>query len=105
MSIDTAGVVLNNLAPGSVIDVETRSRHYHIECLGGNAIRVSGHPEYCPEPTPAHLQGAVDPAGVVEEGRISSGKRLMFFLDESFPVTTSKVVSIHVDRPHSTSIH
>ncbi len=27
-------------------DVETKSRHYRIECLGGHAIRISGHPEY-----------------------------------------------------------
>ena len=36
----------HSLAPGSRIDVETKSRHYQIECLGGNAIRISGHPEY-----------------------------------------------------------
>jgi hypothetical protein len=33
-----------SLAQGSLIDVETKSRHYWIECLGGNAIRISGHP-------------------------------------------------------------
>ena len=27
-----------SLARGSLIDVETKSRHYRIECLGGNAI-------------------------------------------------------------------
>ena len=42
------GVDLKNLSLGSLIDVETKSRHYQIECLGGNAIRISGHPEYCP---------------------------------------------------------
>jgi len=35
-----AGVDLNSLRPGSMIDVETKSRHYHIECLGGDKIRV-----------------------------------------------------------------
>jgi hypothetical protein len=33
------GVDLKNLRPGSLIDVETTSRHYHIECLGGDAVR------------------------------------------------------------------
>ena len=31
----------NSLAPGSRIDVETKSRHYQIECLGGNALPIS----------------------------------------------------------------
>jgi hypothetical protein len=48
-------VLLRNLRPGSLIDVETTSHHYHIECLGGNAVRISGHPKYCPEPVQVHL--------------------------------------------------
>jgi hypothetical protein len=43
----------NNLPPGSILTVETRNREYLIECLGGSAIRISGHPEYCPTPVPA----------------------------------------------------
>ena len=35
-----------NLTPGSLLDVETKTRHYKIECLGGNKIRISGHPEF-----------------------------------------------------------
>ena len=37
-----------NLTRGSFIEVETASRHYRIECLGGSAVRISGHPDYCP---------------------------------------------------------
>lgn len=48
---------------GSLVDVETKSRHYHIEFLGGNAIRISGHPEYCPHPESAQLQGSIDEEG------------------------------------------
>ena len=54
----------NSLAPGSRIEVETKSRHYQIECLGGNAVRISGHPEYCPNPVPARLHGSLDQEGV-----------------------------------------
>ena len=90
-----------SLERGSVIDVETKSRHYHIECLGGNAIRISGHPDYCPDPVPAQLQGSLDQKGVVEQGRIGRGMRLVFLLKEYGPVTTSKVLSVHVDEPHS----
>lgn len=81
------GVDLKNLRPGSVIDVETRSRHYYIECLGGDAIRISGHPELCPEPVRAHLEGV-----------IQQGRHLKFLLNDYRPVTTSRIVGLHVDQ-------
>ena len=100
-----------SLARGSLIDVETKSRHYQIECLGGNAIRISGHPEYCPDPVPAQLHGSVDKEGTLELGLIGRGMRFMFLLDENHPVMTSRVLSVHVNQPKvvqpklSTSIH
>jgi hypothetical protein len=93
------GVDLKSLSPGSLIDVETKSRHYRIECQGGNAIRISGHPEYCPYPVPAQLQGSIDKEGVLELGLIGRGMRLMFFLNDHRPITTSRVVSVHLDQP------
>ena len=90
---------LNSLRPGSLIDVETKSRHYHIECLGGSAIRISGHPQYCPDPVPAQLEGSIDKEGTVELGHIHRGRRLTFFVNDQGPVTTSRVVSVHVDQP------
>ena len=87
-----------NLLRGSLIDVETKSRHYRIECLGGSAIRISGHPEYCPDPVPAQLR-SVDKEGVLELGLIGRGMRLMFLLNEHRPVTTSRVLHVHVDQP------
>ena len=100
-----------SLERGSVIDVETKSRHYQIECLGGNAIRIAGHPEYCPDPVPAKLQGSLDKDGNVEFGLIGQGMRLMFLLDDHRPVLTSRVLNVHVDQPRvvppksSSSIH
>ncbi len=93
----------NNLARGSLVDVETMSRHYQIECLGGNEIRISGHPEYCPSPMPGHLEGSLDREGTLEQGRIECGMRLRFLLNDDCPVTTSRVVSVHVES--SPSIH
>jgi hypothetical protein len=97
------GVNLDALAPGSRIDVETKSRHYYIECLGGNSVRISGHPEYCPEPTPAKIHGSIDKEGVLECGHIGRGMKLMFFVEDNRPVTTSRVVSFRVDRPTAAS--
>jgi hypothetical protein len=92
-------VDLRNLRPGSLIDVETKSRHYHIEFLGGAAVRISGHPDYCPDPVPAQLQGSIDEEGELEAGLIEQGMRLMFFMNDVFPFTTSRVISVHVDQP------
>ena len=86
-----------SLAPGSLVDVETRSHHYHIECLGGTMVRISGHPQICPEPVPAHLSGALDEAGQLESGQIGCGKRMIFLLDDHLPVTTSKVLHVEVE--------
>jgi len=94
-----------SLASGSVIDVETKSRHYRIECLGGNAINISGHPEYCPEPVSARLHGSIDKEGALEFGVIGRGMRLRFLLNHQ-PITTTRVVRLRVDRPKpSPSIH
>lgn len=96
---------------GALIELETKSRCYRIECLGGNAVRISGHPEYCPNPVPARLYGSVDKQGSLELGLIGRDRRLMFLLDENRPVTTSRVVRLRVDQPKivssssSASIH
>lgn len=88
-----------SLVPGSLIDVETKSRHYRIEYLGGNSIRVSGHPELCPDPVLGTLHGALDEDGGLELGCIGSGMKLIFVLGDH-PITTSRVVNVRVDEPH-----
>jgi hypothetical protein len=86
-----------NLTPGSLLDVETKSRHYKIECLGGNKIRISGHPEYCPEPVSAWLEGSIASDGSLDFGLIERGRRMMFLVGER-PVRTSRVVHVNVDH-------
>lgn len=90
------GVVLNSLKAGSLVDVETKNRHYQMEFLGGNVIRISGHPAYCPTPVIARFEGSIDQRGELEAGLVGRGMRLMFFLDDLHPVTTSSIVSVHV---------
>ena len=59
------GVYLKNLEQGSVIDVKTKSRHYRIEYMGGDEVLVSGHPDICSTPVPAHLRGSLGRGGMV----------------------------------------
>jgi hypothetical protein len=99
-------VAYGSLPPGSVLDVETKNRQYHIECLGGDSIRISGHPEYCPTPVPGKLKGSADKHGVTEPGLIGLGKYLQFLLDDHRPVTTSRVLHVRVKRAASSpSVH
>jgi hypothetical protein len=44
------GVYLSSLDTGSAVDLETKSRHYRIEYLEGDRIRISDHPRWCPTP-------------------------------------------------------
>ena len=82
------------LPPGSYLDVETRNRHYRIDCLEGNAISVSGHPDYCPTPVPCR---------VLESGLIERGAHLHLLLEGRRPVTTSRVVKVRVHQPKTPS--
>ena len=100
-AVTEKGVDINSLSPGSLVDVETKSRHYHIECLGGNTMRISGHPEFCPTPVLAELEGSIDREGMYEGGLIKPGKHLVFVLEPNRSVTTSRVLSVHVDEPTS----
>lgn len=92
------GVNPASLPAGSSIDVETKSRRYRIECLGGREIRISGHPDYCLTPVPAYLHGSIDSAGVIVPDLIERGRKVMFSLNGDRPVTTSRVVSVHVNQ-------
>ena len=84
----------NRLEPGAVVDVETKSRHYRIECLGGSSVKISGHPQYCPQPVNAQLEGSLNHDGILDEGLIECGNRLLFVVEDRLPVTTSKILHV-----------
>jgi len=90
------GVSLSSLEEGTVIDLETRRRHYRIEYLGGNKAWISGHPEYCPTPVLVKLEGSTG-HNTVEPGFIGQGMHLVFRrMDDHVPVTTSEVTGIRI---------
>ena len=95
------GVYVSSLDTGSTIDLETRRRHYRIEYLEGDRIRISGHPRWCPTPVLARLHGSRVGLGEFEEGSIGCGMRLAFErLDNHIPITTSEITDIRVDDVH-----
>lgn len=95
MEISVDALDFTSVKPGSLIDVETRSRHYQIEFLGGDSIRISGHPEYCPQPVEARLEGSLNREGGLDYGLIECGLRMLFIIGDHLPVRTSKVLHVH----------
>jgi hypothetical protein len=91
-SVDCIG-----LPPGSLVVVKTENRIYRIECLGGSAVRISGHPEYCPTPVPGLLQGSTSEGDSLQAGIIECGRRVRFLLDNQGPLITTKVMSVRVE--------
>jgi hypothetical protein len=90
-------VDFRGLPPGSLVEAETKNRIYRIECLGGSAVRISGHPEYCPTPVPGELRGSASEGGPLEAGFIGRGRRLQFFLENRGPLITTEVISVRVE--------
>ena len=91
------GVYLSSLDTGSTIDLETKSRHYRIEYLESDQVRISGHPLWCPTPTLARLGGSRGGPDGFEAGYIGCGMRLVFErLDNRIPITTSEIMDIRV---------
>ena len=48
---------------------------------------------------PAELYGSVHEEGEIGIGMIEPGSRLMFFMEGRGPMTTSKVLSVNVEKP------
>lgn len=93
----------NALKPGWLVEVETKSRHYRIECLGGTTVRISGHPQFCPTPVKAELQGSINREGDLDTGLIERGQRLVFVMENQLPITTSRVLHVRVEAKPQTS--
>jgi hypothetical protein len=94
------GLYLAKLEEGSVLDLETESRHYRIEYLGGEQVRISGHPRLCPTPVMAQLEGSANDSGSIEPGFIGRGMHLMFRRSaDRASVATSKIAEIRLLSP------
>ena len=87
----------SSLTPGCVLDIETRTRHYHLEFVGDDKFRISGHPLYCPDPVPAEIQGSVTRQGEFMPGLIGRGMRLLFLGLGDKMVSTSEVTAIRME--------
>lgn len=88
------GVYLRDLAPGSVLSISTMNRVYELKILGGGAARISGHPEFCPEPIDVQIQGSTWGGSVLKVHFVGRGMHLEFEHPLHRRIVTSPIVDI-----------
>jgi hypothetical protein len=86
------GVFLDRLRPHSVLQIQTQHRCYTAVMMGGGQALISGHPEYCPEPTLVAIAGSTWGGSMLKRCFVGRGMHLEFCHPEySTPIVTSRV--------------
>jgi hypothetical protein len=89
------GVFLDRLQPHSVLQIQTQHRCYTAVILGGSQALISGHPEYCPEPTLVAIAGSTWGGSMLKLRFVGRGMRMEFCHPKySTPIVTSCVQEI-----------
>jgi hypothetical protein len=79
----------------SVLQIQTQHRCYTAVMLGGSQPLISGHPEYCPEPTLVAIAGSTWGGSMLKQRFVDRGMRLEFCYPKySVPIVTSCVQEI-----------
>ncbi len=88
------GVYLDDLAPGDVIEVETRNHAYKLVNHGRGQALISGHPEFCPQPVMVRVEGSNWGGSLLKVSFIGRGMCLEFRHPQYHTITTSPIVDI-----------
>ncbi len=88
------GVHLNDLPPGTLLEVQTQNRSYRIEYQGSGQALISGHPVYCPRPTLVNIHGSTWGGSMLKTRYIGRGMRLEFDHPDYEPITTSVILEV-----------
>lgn len=88
------GVHLDDLPQGSALDVETENRSYRVTLAPDGEAFISGHPVFCPQPTPVSIHGSSWGGSMLKIAYIGRGMHLEFHHPEYQTITTSKIVDI-----------
>jgi hypothetical protein len=86
------GVHLQDLPPGTVLEVQTQNRSYTILYKGWDQALISGHPVFCPQPVPVTIHGS-SWGGSMLKTRFGRGMRLEFDI-EFDPIRTSVIADV-----------
>jgi len=92
------GFYLGDLAEGTILDIETKNRHYRLVKRSDTRVHLSGHPTLCPEPIEVEFQGSFGTGSLSapDPGFIGRGMYLVFkhpSLEQV--IATSRILDIH----------
>ncbi len=89
------GVWLEDLRPGSKLEVTTHNTRYRLVVLIGNAALIVGHPLYCPRPVLVRINGSTWGGSMLKVRFIGRGMCLEFLNPQyQTPVLTSPILEI-----------
>ena len=88
------GVHLHNVPPGTVLEVRTQNRCYTVKVEASDRVLISGHPVFCPEPTPVRIHGSTWGGSMLKERFIGRGMHLEFGHPSYQPITTSVILDV-----------
>ncbi len=88
------GVYLRDLSPGSALSVQTENRVYEMVVLGNGTALISGHPEFCPEPTEVRIQGSTWGGSMLKMKFLGRGMHLEFEHPLHRRILTSPILDI-----------
>jgi len=93
------GVYLKDLPAESILEIETQNRFYVLVHQGSGQFLLSGHPKFCPEPTPVTVSGSNWGGSMLKKAYVGRGMHLEF-LHPRFerPIVTSRIVEIRLLR-------
>ena len=88
------GIALDDLAEGTMLEVETRHHVYHVQHLGDGKALISGHPEFCPEPVQVDMIGSTWGGNSLRLRFIGKGAKLEFWHPVRGMICTSRVLEV-----------
>ena len=86
------GVALQDLAPESVLLIQTQHSCYTIVLQNAGQALISGHPQFCPKPVLVILEGSTWGGSMLKPGYIGRGMHLEFRHPQyEAPIVTSRI--------------
>ncbi len=90
------GVHLREVASRTLLFIQTRNRTYTMMVLDGRHALLSGHPEYCVEPTAVRINGCTWGGSMIWSGFIGRGMFLEFHHPVHGDVRTTRILDIRL---------
>ncbi len=93
------GVSLNDLPPATVLEIQTQHHCYLVVLLSDNKALISGHPQFCPEPTQVAIAGSTWGGSMLKRRFVGRGMHLEFCHPQyPTPNVTSPIQEIREPR-------